>query len=179
MSLNYVDERFVKIECDKVCADNCDIKNLLRPNNQKYNDKWISESPFLVESFISPPVSVKINFTLHPIDVYGIDIGLQVRCHRSSSIIVSTSTSTPERSEEIFKMFNIRENRLIILNNNYRQNYALGLNGFSSDSLEAEASNNAVRGYRIARRFARSLMNVKYVTIRIVATNNRSVPCLR
>src|SRR5699024_5530802 len=153
----------VKISCNQVSSDYHDVQNLISSNEIE------RQKGFLVEYYIRPPVTVKIEFTKHNFDLMYLELGLQVRQHKTKGIEVYTMSSSSQDSQLIAKCYNqSQNNRFVLVNNNYRPNRSLP----QTNSTFSDA-------FSVAGRNMKYCNNVNCILIKILATENSTVPCLR
>ena len=162
MAVNFCNEKFVKISCDKVCSDHHNVQNLISANE---TDR---QKGFLVEYYIRPPVTIKIEFTKHNFDLMYIELGLQMRQHRSNGIEIYVITNTSQDSQLISKCFNQNQNKLTIVNSCYRPNRHL-----------PQIDSTFLESFSIAGRNIKHCSNINCILIKILSTVNSTVPCLR
>ena len=160
MAVNFSNEKLVKISCDKICDDNHDVQNLISSNDID------RRKGFLVEYYIRPPVTVKVEFLIHNFDLMYIELGLKVRQHQVRGVEVYTQTDS-DCNQMIAKYFNITE-KLIIINNCYTPSRHLPKISFSESAK-----------FYVAGRNIKYCNNIKYIFLKIFSTINSTVPCLR
>ncbi|XP_078588361.1 RING finger protein 37-like [Branchiostoma floridae x Branchiostoma japonicum] len=178
-----------RIHCDKVSADGYDITNLVSA------DLRVRARGFRAEYFIKPPVNVILSFPFH-IHIHRIDIdpcvgsnvslGLQILTHSATSIenwlVDSKSGSTcaslnstfnPETFNLVGKAFLEERKFLCFKNNRYSPRRPFVGKDFTPGTLDGNAylSNLWQKSQALSR--------VSHLMVRIVRTQNASIPVLR
>lgn len=159
MAVNFADKNLVKIACDQVSNDGHSIENLIS------NSSNVSRNGFLVEYYIRPPVTVIIDFIKYSFDLMYLELGLRLRVHKSNGIEVYT-----RRYSDYVLVGRYRDQMpdiLTIVNDGYRPNNLLP----SHDKIYSNV-------HYVGGRNWRNCSNLKSIKIRIISSENSSVPCL-
>lgn len=162
MAVNFAYENFVKISCDTVCNDYNPIQNLISA------DLSTRRNGFLVDSFVRPPVTILIEFLKYNLDLWYLELGLQLRTHKTKAVEISIKNENCENDIIIAKTYFHTPDTLVVCNESFTPNSLLSL-----------TVKNFSYPFTIAGKYIRYCQNIKYIKIKILSTLNSTVPCLR
>lgn len=160
MAVNFANDNLVKITCDQVSNDGHCIENLIS------NSSDVSRNGFLVEYFIRPPVTVIIDFIKYSVDLMYLELGLRLRVHKSNGIEIYTKRCSSDYVL-VGRYKDQTPDILTVVNGGYRMNNLLP----SHDKIYSNA-------HYISRKNWRNCFDIKSIKIRIISSENSSVPCL-